>query len=162
MVVRISNRISDTITDGPGLRYAVYVQGCNLDCAGCHNPQTHDANGGYDMAVSDIVSEISANPLLDGLTISGGEPFLQVKPLTELARSVRTMGLNVWVYSGYTYEQILDDTAKRPLLEQTDVLVDGPFELSQRSLNLLWRGSANQRVLDVKACLSEGKPVWFV
>ena len=161
MTVRLSGRVPNTIADGPGLRYAVYAQGCNLFCQGCHNPGTHDIDGGEEISVDLIASEMAADPLLDGLTLTGGEPFLQAEPLTVLAQAARALGLNVWIYSGYTYEQIIQDDAKRVLLQQADVLVDGPFVLAQRSLGTDWRGSKNQRILDVKASMAAGEAVGY-
>ena len=157
--LRINARIKETIADGPGIRYAVYTQGCTHRCEGCHNPHTHDPSGGEDMAVDTMLAEIDRNPLLDGITLSGGEPFLQIEPLIILCQAVRERGLNVWIYSGWTFEELYQDDAKRSLLELADVLVDGRFILGQRSLTLPWRGSRNQRVIDVRLSLQAGEAV---
>lgn len=157
--MRISDTIHDSIVDGPGLRYVVFTQGCRHSCEGCHNPDTHDPLGGYEMSVREIIDDMLSNPLTDGLTLSGGEPFLQAEECAAIARAARENGLNVWCYSGYTFEQLLEDKAMRPLLEQLDVLVDGPFVLAQKSLTLKWRGSSNQRVLEVKSSLAKGEAV---
>ena len=158
--MRIANYIQDSIVDGRGLRFTLFTQGCPHRCEGCHNPQTHDFDGGREMSTDEIVAIILKNPLTDGVTFSGGEPFAQARDCAAIARAVREKGLNVWAYSGYTFEQLLagsDDM--RELLSLCDVLVDGPFILAQRSLSLKWRGSANQRVLDVPKSLASGEAV---
>ena len=159
--MRIASYVHDSIVDGPGLRLTVFVQGCPHRCPGCHNPQTHDFAGGRELSVEALAGELDKNPLLDGLTLSGGEPFAQAKDCAALARAARARGLNVWCYSGWTLEELLQDTRPgvRELLELADVLVDGPFLLEQRSLTLKWRGSANQRVLDLPRSLAAGEAV---
>lgn len=164
-MLRLSGTANDSIVDGKGLRFTVFTQGCMHCCPGCHNPQTHDPSGGYDCSLEELWKKISVNPLLDGVTFSGGEPMLQAGELAVLAQRCHKHGLNVWVYSGYTLEQLLEEQEpdRMALLAETDVLVDGPFLLEQRSLDLLFRGSANQRILNVpeslrqrRACLLEG------
>ncbi len=159
MELKINGCVNDTIVDGPGIRYAIYTQGCHHACEGCHNPDTHDLEGGSVTTVETLLATIDANPLLSGITLSGGEPFLQPEPLALLAAEAHKRKLTVWAYSGYTFEELLTDETARPLLEQLDVLVDGRFELAQRSLSLKWRGSSNQRVLDVPASLNAGHAV---
>lgn len=159
MTIRIAGTVNDSIVDGPGFRYTVFTQGCPHACAGCHNPGTHDPAGGREAEIADLARAMAENPLLDGLTLSGGEPFCQCGPCAELARRAKDMGLNVWVYSGYTFEQLLADAAFRPLLEACDVLVDGPFVLAQRTLDLRFRGSRNQRLIDLPRSLSTGEAV---
>ena len=156
-MMRIASYITESIVDGPGLRLTVFVQGCPHRCPGCHNPQTHDFSGGREMGVEELTRIYAENPLLDGLTLSGGEPMCQPEACAALARAVRALGGNVWVYSGDTYEEILADPAKKALLDAADVLVDGPFLESRRSLELLWRGSANQRVIDLNATRRRGE-----
>ena len=158
--MRIANYIQDSIVDGKGLRFTLFTQGCPHHCPGCHNPQTHDFSGGRDMSVDELIAIILKNPLTDGVTFSGGEPFAQAEDCIQIAKAVREKGLNVWAYSGWTFEQLLAGTpAQRELLSLCDVLVDGPFILEQRSLNLKWRGSTNQRVLDVPKSLAQGQPL---
>ena len=158
--MRIANYIQDSIVDGKGLRFTLFTQGCPHRCEGCHNPQTHDFDGGREMSTDEIVAIILKNPLTDGVTFSGGEPFAQARDCAVIARAVREKGLNVWAYSGYTFEQLLEGSDDmRELLSLCDVLVDGPFILAQRSLTLKWRGSANQRVLDVPKSLAAGEAV---
>jgi anaerobic ribonucleoside-triphosphate reductase activating protein len=159
--VRIAGIERNSIVDGPGLRYVVFAQGCPRRCEGCHNPQSLPLDGGRIATVADILEEISSDELLSGVTLSGGEPFLQPQALAQIAQGARGMGLNVWAYTGYTFEELADggDTARLALLQSLDVLVDGPYVASQRSLELRFRGSANQRVIDVPASLRRGKAV---
>ena len=157
--MRIAGLTQDSIVDGPGFRFTVFVQGCAHHCEGCHNPQTHDPAGGKDMTTDEIIREMRSNPLTDGLTLSGGEPFDQSEDCLTLVRAARESGLNVWAYSGYLFEQLLADEKKSQLLKELDVLVDGPFVLSQRSLALAWRGSRNQRVIDVQKSLASGEVI---
>lgn len=157
--MRIAGLTQDSIVDGPGLRFTVFVQGCGHHCEGCHNPQTHDPAGGREMSVEEVAAELRGNPLTDGLTLSGGEPFDQPEDCLALARIAHGAGLNVWAYSGYLYEQLLAEEAKAALLREVDVLVDGPFLLARRTLALPWRGSGNQRLIDVKQSLAAGKAV---
>lgn len=159
--MRIAGIVQDSIVDGPGLRLTVFTQGCPHRCPGCHNPQTHDPAGGQEITVEALTDKLRANPLLDGLTLSGGDPFAQAGECARLAQNARELGLNVWCYTGYSLEHLL--AARRPdwnaLLSQLDVLVDGPFLLAERSLDLPWRGSRNQRLLNVPASLAAGAPV---
>ncbi|MDD3335338.1 MAG: anaerobic ribonucleoside-triphosphate reductase activating protein [Eubacteriales bacterium] len=152
--IRLYGLVSDSIVDGPGFRLSVFTQGCPHHCEGCHNPESHDPEKGTMWKLEDIEAKLSGNPLLDGITISGGEPFAQPAACAELARYAHQKGLNVWTYSGYLYENLLalaqKDEAIAALLNETDVLVDGPFVLAQRSLDLLYKGSKNQRLIDVK------------
>ena len=157
MKIRIAGRVVDSIVDGPGLRYALFVQGCPRSCPGCHNPQTHDPNGGLETTTEEIFKEIRSNPLLDGATFSGGEPFMQARPLVELARWIKERGLNLVVYTGYCWEELIEanDPDWNALLELTDALVDGPFVQSLRDWKLKYAGSSNQRIIDVRRSLKE-------
>ena len=152
--LRINGIIPESVVDGPGIRYTIFTQGCPHHCPGCHNPQTHDFSGGKAADTEQILLEIRADPLLRGVTFSGGEPFCQAGALAELAKTIHGMGLDVVTYSGYTYEQLLEmaktDPETENLLKQTDLLVDGPFLIEERDLNLLFRGSRNQRILNLK------------
>lgn len=162
--MRIANYVQDSIVDGPGFRFTLFVQGCPHNCPGCHNPQTHDFSGGKEADTSEIIKALLSNPLTDGLTLSGGEPFAQAADCAAVAAAAREKGLNVWAYSGWTFEQLLakNDEDIMKLLGLCDVLVDGPFILSQRSLELKWKGSRNQRVLDVPKSLERGEAVEYV
>jgi len=161
--MRIAGLVQDSIVDGPGLRFAVFVQGCDKDCEGCHNQEAIDINGGVYMSVGEIIAEMQSNPLTDGLTLTGGEPFLQAGECVELAAFAREKGMNVWVYSGYTFDELLSisktDQAVSQLLEFSHVLVDGRFVLAQRSLSIKWRGSRNQRLIDLPKSLALGEAV---
>lgn len=150
--LRLSGVIRESIVDGPGIRMVVFSQGCAHNCAGCHNPATHDMNGGYMSSVNNIIEVAKNNPLLKGLTFSGGEPFLQAEAFEKLARQAHLHGLDVITYSGFTYEELLAGSdAVLELLGETDVLVDGKYVESQKDFMLRFRGSKNQRVIDVKA-----------
>ena len=157
MNMRIAGIVNDSIVDGPGLRLAIFAQGCPHHCPGCHNPESHDFAGGSDMDTEKIIARMDANPLLDGITLTGGEPFEQPDACRILADAAHARGLNVWAYSGYTFEQLCAVPEKRHLLEACDVLVDGPFLLAERSLDLRFRGSKNQRVLKVAELLAGGE-----
>lgn len=154
MKIRIAGLVNDSIVDGPGFRFTVFTQGCPHYCVGCHNPQTHDFQGGSDMDTEEIVARFKKNPLLDGITLSGGEPFCQSEACTELAKAAKASALNVWCYSGYTFEELLNGKDEwKALLRELDVLIDGRFVLEERSLECRFRGSRNQRVIDVPASL---------
>ena len=161
MRISLSGVTGDSIVDGPGLRLTIFTQGCLHHCPGCHNPQTHDPDGGSWADTEDILAAAAENPLLDGITLSGGDPFLQPIPCLALAEGAHKIGLNVWTYTGYTWEALLEenDAEKLALLKETDVLVDGPFLLAERSLELRFCGSRNQRLIDVKKSLAEDKVV---
>ena len=151
----------DSIVDGEGLRAVVWTQGCPHDCPGCHNPQTHAFDGGTSVASESILEQLKAHFYLDGVTFSGGEPMAQAAACGELAQAVHQLGMNVWCYTGYTWEALMEaqDPDQRMFLEQIDVLIDGPFLLAQKSLNLRFRGSANQRLIDVQASLKAQRVV---
>ncbi|MBQ4092275.1 MAG: anaerobic ribonucleoside-triphosphate reductase activating protein [Firmicutes bacterium] len=159
MKVQIAALMNDSIVDGPGLRYAIYVQGCPHRCKGCHNPQTHPFDGGTEMDTEDIWNEIEENPLLSGITLSGGDPLCQPKPMAEIAKKAKESGLSVWCYTGYLFEDLIKDQDDdiMALLRYTDVLVDAPFVLEERTLELPFRGSKNQRLVDVPRSLEDGK-----
>ena len=153
--LRISGVEPESIVDGPGFRYVIFTQGCPHHCPGCHNPQTHDFAGGKVADIPAILAEIQSDPLLQGVTFSGGEPFCQPAPLCAIARAVKGMGKYLVVYSGYTLELLLEwgkeDPAVLELLRLCDTLIDGPYIQAQRDLTLRYRGSANQRVIDLRA-----------
>lgn len=152
-LLRLSGVISESIVDGPGFRYVVFTQGCPHGCPGCHNPQTHDFNGGTLIDPLTLLPEIDENPLLAGVTFSGGEPFCQPEALLPLAREIKTRGLHLLIFSGYTYEQLqaisVSSEATAQLLRLCDTLIDGPYIEEQRDLTLQFRGSANQRILQL-------------
>lgn len=159
--MRIFGLVQDSIVDGPGFRFSCFVQGCPHGCPGCHNPDSHDPSGGREMTVEEVAAEMLGNPLTDGLTLSGGEPFAQAADCLRLTEAARSRGLSVWSYSGWTFEHLRDEGTpeQKALLQALDVLIDGPFLLAERTLALPWRGSRNQRVIDVPASLAAGKAV---
>ena len=161
--MKIAGTVQDSIVDGPGFRFTLFTQGCPHHCPGCHNPQTHDFTGGTEMSTDEIIQKLLSNPLTDGITFSGGEPFEQASDCAVIAAAARENGLNVWCYSGYTFEELLtkaqNDAGIMELLSLTDVLVDGKFILEEKSYNVPWRGSRNQRLIDVQKSLSTGSAV---
>lgn len=159
--MKIYGLVQDSIVDGPGFRFTCFVQGCPHHCPGCHNPDSHDPAGGREMTVDEVAAQLLRNPLTDGLTLSGGDPFAQAEDCLALAKIAHAHGLNVWAWSGWTFEYLRDQgsQAQKDLLAGVDVLVDGPFLLEQRTLSLPWRGSRNQRVIDVPASLASGRVV---
>lgn len=160
--MRIFGIEPESVVDGPGYRAAVFVQGCPHRCPGCHNPDSHDPQGGREMAVHDVAQTFLDNPLLEGITLTGGEPFQQPRECVALASLAHQRGLNVWAYTGYTLEELIHlDYDKILLLLSVDVLVDGPFILSERTLDLPWRGSKNQRVIDMNKTRRAGKIVLY-
>jgi anaerobic ribonucleoside-triphosphate reductase activating protein len=151
MKIRLSSPLTvDSIVDGPGLRAVVWTQGCMHKCPGCHNEQTHDLEGGFETSLEDIKLQIEDLKLHKGITISGGEPFLQPEQCAEIAEFARSKGLDVWCYTGFTYEQLSKSEKHKRLLKNVDVLIDGPFMQEQRSLELKFKGSKNQRCLRLK------------
>ena len=150
----------DSIVDGPGIRTTVFSQGCPHHCPGCHNPETWPFEGGTEMEEETVLRIVEANPLCKGVTFSGGEPFSQAAAFARLGRLLKERGYEVASYTGYTFETLLKGSAEqRELLETVDVLIDGPFLLSERSLELNFRGSRNQRILNVPKSLAAGEAV---
>ena len=157
MQIRIYGIQDESIVDGPGFRLAIFTQGCPHDCPGCHNPDSHAMDGGKMYDTSDIVAMMDDNPLLDGITLTGGEPFMQCDACLALSRAAHDRGLNVWCFTGFLYEQLLKRPDAQRLLNDIDVLVDGPFILKERSLELHFRGSRNQRVIDMVKTRATGE-----
>ena len=160
--IRIAGVVRESIVDGPGLRFVVFCQGCPHGCKGCHNPATHDFEGGYDCETEKILDAIGANPLLDGVTFSGGEPLCQPEAFLTLAREIRRRfpALNIVIYTGYTWEALQtmkeENSSLKELLKLTDLLIEGPFIEAQKDLTLQFRGSQNQRIIDMKATKEAG------
>lgn len=161
--IRIAGIVRESIVDGPGIRFVVFCQGCPHKCKGCHNPITHDFDGGYDCSIEKILKAIDENPLLDGVTFSGGEPVCQSAGFLALGKELVKRGLNILMFTGYTFEELMkmksEDADLRQLLEITDTLIDGPYIEGERDLTLQFRGSRNQRILDMKKSLAEGYAV---
>ncbi|MDR2655634.1 MAG: anaerobic ribonucleoside-triphosphate reductase activating protein [Oscillospiraceae bacterium] len=161
--LRLAGRVRESIVDGPGIRYTVFVQGCPHRCPGCHNPHTFDPQGGYDCAPEIIFEEIKKNPLLKGVTFSGGEPFEQAEALCLLAEEIKNLDLDIIAYSGYTFEQLLKKAEKEPqvlrLMFLCDFLIDGRFIKSLKNIDLRFRGSSNQRIINLPLSLENGTAV---
>ena len=156
----LSGIVGDSIVDGPGIRTTVFCQGCPHHCPGCHNPETWDFGCGTPMDEETILEIVRSNPLCRGVTFSGGEPFAQSAGFARLAKLLKNAGYEVASYSGYTFEELLQGSDdQRELLENIDILIDGPFLLEEKSLELVFKGSRNQRILDVKKSLAEGRAV---
>lgn len=163
MLIKLAGLIPESFVDGPGIRFTVFTQGCPHRCEGCHNPETHDFNGGRLADVDKIYSKIVSNPLIKGVTFSGGEPFCQPEPLSYLAAKLKKDGYHIMSYSGFLFEDLISKSEKdkhiKKLLENLDIVVDGPFLLAERSLELKFRGSRNQRIINVPESLKCGKTI---
>ena len=155
MNIRIADIVPESFVDGAGVRFAIFLQGCKRHCRGCHNPQTHDLNGGTIMDTADIINQFKKDSIVRGITLTGGEPLLQIEAATELACAAKKFGLNVWCYTGFTFENLPRQAEQ--LLKFVDVLVDGEYRESERDLSLLFRGSKNQRVIDLRATRRTGR-----
>ena len=159
-MLELAGIVTDSIVDGPGIRTCVFCQGCVHHCEGCHNPETWEFGCGTPMEEERILEIVRSNPLCRGVTFSGGEPFAQAEGFARLAKLLKAHRYEVAAYSGYTFEQLLRGTsAQQELLGCIDVLIDGPFLQEQRSLQLPFRGSRNQRILNVPESLSRGEAV---
>ena len=159
-MLELSDIIADSIVDGPGIRTIVFCQGCPHHCPGCHNPHTWEFGCGTVISEESVLEIIRSNPLCRGVTFSGGEPFAQAEAFAKLARLLKNAGYEVASYSGYTFEELLNGTpAQKELLSTIDVLIDGPYLQKERSLELSFRGSRNQRILDVPTSISSKTPV---
>lgn len=163
--IRLAGCVHDSIVDGPGLRFTVFTQGCLLACPGCHNATTQPLDQGTWMSVDEVIADMASNPLVTGLTLSGGEPSLQPRAAAELAEAAHQLGLDVWCYTGYRVEPLLrrcvDEADLARLLDAVDVLVDGRFVLAKRTLTLPWRGSSNQRLIDMPSTRRTGSAVMW-
>lgn len=165
MKLRLASEITyDSIVDGPGLRMVIWVQGCIHHCYKCHNPQTHNLDGGVIVDTNYIIEQLKKLKLQRGITLSGGEPFLQPKALSLIAKAAKLENLDVWCYSGFNYEYLIDKENplyiyNKSLLQNIDVLVDGKFIYDKRDIALKFRGSSNQRIIDVKKSLETGKVI---
>ena len=145
----------DSIVDGEGIRTVVWTQGCPHNCKGCHNPGTNDFNGGFLVDVDEVIEELRSIEGQDGITLSGGDPMCQSDACIEICKAAKEMGLNIWCYTGFTYENVINNPKQRKLLDYIDILVDGKFVLEEKSLDIYFRGSRNQRIIDVKKSLEE-------
>lgn len=163
MRLKIAGYVKESVVDGPGIRFVVFFQGCPHLCTGCHNPETHDMTGGRETDTDEVLRRMRESRLIRGLTLSGGEPFLQADAALILARGARVSGLNVVAYSGYHFEELLERGKSEPvvaqLLGEIDMLVDGPYMETRRDISLAFRGSCNQRLIDVPASLRQSMVV---
>lgn len=178
--IKVAGVVNDSIVDGPGIRFSIFAQGCSHNCLGCHNPQTHSFEGGELMSIETIITKISQNPLLKGITFSGGDPFFQAEAFAELAKKIKKLygeksaldkttnakepqrsfpgkKLEIAAYTGFTWEHLVTFGTKeqQELLKYLDILVDGPFILEKRNIDLRFRGSKNQRIIDVPKSLEQ-------
>ena len=163
MQIRLAGIVKESVVDGPGIRMVVFVQGCPHHCPGCHNENTQDPFGGYLSTVQEVIDQLPSNPLVTGMTFSGGEPFMKAGALAVIGKAAKQRNLSVFTYTGFVFETLLEQSRNNPdiaaLLAITDVLIDGPFLLEQRDISLAFRGSGNQRLLDVPTSLRQGKAV---
>ncbi|PRR82116.1 Pyruvate formate-lyase 1-activating enzyme [Clostridium luticellarii] len=160
--VRLAGIVYESLVNGPGMRRVFFAQGCSHGCKGCFNPSTHDFKSGKLMNTDELIEQIKSNPLITGITFSGGDPFEQAEEFSYMAGKIKTLGLNIWCYTGYTFEYILNNGQKfhwQNLVNNIDVLVDGKFEESKKNSTLKFRGSSNQRIIDVNASLISHKVV---
>lgn len=166
MEVRLSGIVEESIVDGPGLRYVVFAQGCRHGCEGCHNPHTHDFNGGYTLTVDQILAQVRENPLIKGITLSGGDPFEQAEAFGTLALKAKAYGYHVMTYTGYTFEKVRHQSDRnldwKTLAEATDILVDGRFERDLCHYGLKFRGSSNQRIIDMSVSWASSEVVELI
>jgi len=163
--LRVAGVVKESIVDGPGIRYVVFSQGCPHKCKGCHNEAALDFSGGKEYETERILLEVSKNPLLAGVTFSGGEPFCQAEAFSVLATELKSenKNINIWAYTGYTYEELLElskeNESVKEMLTRIDVLVDGRFVLEKRDISLRFKGSSNQRHIDVKSTMEKGEVI---
>lgn len=162
MKIRLASPITtDSVVDGKGLRTVIWCQGCFHNCLGCHNPDTQIMNGGFEQEVDDLVRDIIAVQLQSGVTFSGGEPMLQPVSCAAVAEQLKSKGVNIWCYTGFLFEELLSRPDCLAFLQCIDVLIDGKFELALKSYDLLFRGSANQRIIDVPESLKQNKVILY-
>jgi anaerobic ribonucleoside-triphosphate reductase activating protein len=163
MRIRVAGIEKESVVDGPGLRFVIFTQGCPHHCAGCHNPDTWDSDGGQEMDTEDILRQVGENKLIAGVTFSGGEPFGQAVACGQLAGRIKSLGLDIVTYTGYTFEELqslaLEDAGVKRLLEATDILVDGLYVAAERDWELPFRGSRNQRLILVRESLTQGMAI---
>lgn len=159
--VRLSGIAYESLVNGPGMRRVFFSQGCKHNCEGCFNPETHDFSGGEVRNMDELIEDVLKNKMIKGVTFSGGDPLEQADKFAYMAKAFKDAGLNIWCYTGYTFESLLEkmenDNEVRELLENIDVLVDGKFQLDKKEDGLRFRGSSNQRIIDVKESLLRDK-----
>lgn len=161
--IRLSGIAYESLVNGPGIRRVFFSQGCKHNCNGCFNPDTHDFNGGEERVIKDLIKDTLDNPMIKGVTFSGGDPFERAEEFSYMAREFKKAGLNIWCYSGYTFEEIIEKSKVnknfRELINNIDVLVDGKFIEEEKDEEIKYRGSRNQRIIDVKKSLETNRVV---
>lgn len=161
--IRLSGIAYESLVNGPGIRRVFFSQGCKHNCDGCFNPDTHDFNGGELRNMDELIEDVRANPMIKGITFSGGDPLEQADKFAYMAKKFKAMNLNIWCYTGYKYEEIVikfnENKALKELVENIDVLIDGKFDKSKKEERLKYRGSSNQRVIDVKKSLDNNEVI---
>ncbi len=161
--IRLAGILKESLVNGPGMRRVFFSQGCTHNCRGCFNPETHDFNGGFLWDVDELIEDIKDNPLLKGVTFSGGDPFQQSEAFAYMAEELKKQGINIWSYTGYTFEYLLENAHKNPswriMLSNIDVLVDGQFKEELKEEGLKYRGSSNQRIIDVRKSMINNKVI---
>ena len=164
MKVRLAGIVNESVTDGPGLRIVIFFQGCEHRCPGCHNPQTWDHQGGSEYDLDELLQQLQDTPLIKGITLSGGDPFFQPLAAAKIAEEFHARGKDVWAYTGFVWEKLLnmEDPTIEKLIQQCDVLIDGPYIQSQYKSGLHYCGSANQRLILVQESLQRGEVVEWV
>ncbi|MBC5629937.1 anaerobic ribonucleoside-triphosphate reductase activating protein [Clostridium sp. NSJ-6] len=159
--IRLSGIAYESLVNGPGMRRVFFAQGCKHNCEGCFNPETHDFSGGEEKNIDDLIKDVLKNKMIKGITFSGGDPLEQADKFSYMAKAFKKSGLNIWCYTGYTFEILLEkmknEDSIRELIENIDVLVDGRFEINNKKEGLRFRGSSNQRIIDVKESLKQEK-----
>ena len=162
MKIRLSSPIdTDSVVDGRGLRTVIWCQGCFHDCEGCHNPDTHGLAGGFEQDADELVRKILTVQMQSGVTFSGGDPMIQATSCAHIASALKERNTNIWCYTGFTFEELLDRDDCLQFLQYIDVLVDGRFEIALKSYDLLFKGSGNQRIIDVPKSLQQNKVVLY-
>ena len=156
MKVRVAGIVKESVVDGPGIRFAVFAQGCKHACKSCHNPETHALDGGELIDADTLVNNILESKHISGVTFSGGDPFLQPEEFSYISEKLKAENINIISYTGYQYEEIVKDKKMSKLLNNIDVLIDGRFNIEKKSLKLPFRGSSNQRIINIKASLEAG------
>jgi len=157
MELRVAGIVKESVVDGPGFRYVIFAQGCDHGCKGCHNPDTHSPDGGYVVDTISIIEDIRQSKYIDGVTFSGGEPFLQADAFIHIAEKLKKENINIVCYTGFTYEELLQsmDQSRVKLLRLIDIIIDGPYIEELKDISLTFRGSKNQRIIDVQNSLRE-------
>ena len=159
--IRLAGIAYESLVNGPGIRRVFFSQGCNHNCKGCFNPETHDFLGGEEKNINELIEDVYKNPMIKGITFSGGDPFERAEEFAYMAKAFKEKKLNIWSYTGYTFEYIINNlesrTGWKELINNLDVLVDGRFEEDKAVDGLKFRGSTNQRIIDVKKSLKENK-----